>query len=199
MCAAPGGKTTHLAALMANQGEITALDVSEAKVTRINDNANRLGVTILVAKRMDAGKSAKAFGHGFFDRVLLDAPCSALGTRPKLCETIKLKELKNHPKVGAKLMEAAVEVLKPGGVLVYSTCTYCPLENEEQVAHALKTLPIELEEIPPELRGFGEEGLTTTTLAPEDAKKVRRFPPSGGTIGFFMARFVKNGGDAGAA
>ena len=142
-------------------------------------------------RKMDAAKSPKVFGAATFDRVLLDAPCSALGTRPKLCEPITLKELLNHPKVGAKLLEAAVEVLKPGGVLVYSTCTYCPLENEDQVAAALEKLPIDLEEPPPELQGLGEPGLTTTRLASTDAKMVRRFPPSGGTIGFFMARFVK--------
>ena len=117
-----------------------------------------------------------------FDRVLLDAPCSALGQRPQFFNKIRLKEFKSFSKVQKKLFSSAVSHLKPGGVLVYSTCTLAQEENEglvewaEQTFSQIKPVMIDLENNRNYLR-FGH---------PNDDKPVHN-----DTIGFFIAKFMK--------
>ncbi|CAG5896211.1 unnamed protein product [Menidia menidia] len=164
MCAAPGGKTCHIASLMGDQGEVVALDRIRNKIDRIRQNAKALGLhsvraccfnsTQAVGPPQGAGDEApgppqeagdEAPGPPFppesFDRVLLDAPCSGLGQRPNMANTWSLKEIRSYPPLQRKLLQAAVGLLKKGGVLVYSTCTVTLGENEEQVAWALRTFP----------------------------------------------------------
>ncbi|CAH1238735.1 NSUN6 [Branchiostoma lanceolatum] len=156
MCAAPGGKTTHLATLMSNQGTVIALDKSQGKVDKVIANAGRLGLTCIQAYMFDGGQAAsetavcekdgKSLGAppyppNTFDRVLVDAPCSALGQRPALGNKMKLKTLKSYPTYQRRLFPAAVQLLKTGGVLVYSTCTLTLEENEGQVEWLLNTFP----------------------------------------------------------
>uniref|UniRef100_H3DIA1 NOP2/Sun RNA methyltransferase 6 n=1 Tax=Tetraodon nigroviridis TaxID=99883 RepID=H3DIA1_TETNG len=152
MCAAPGGKTCHMAALMGDQGEVVALDRIKNKINRILENAQVLQLRSIKAfcfnstqaVSTDAAPHAEGeppFPPESFDRVLLDAPCSGLGQRPIMGSTWSLKEICSYQPLQRKLFQAAVQLLKKGGVLVYSTCTVTLAENEEQVAWALQTFP----------------------------------------------------------
>ncbi|EPY77168.1 putative methyltransferase NSUN6 [Camelus ferus] len=152
LCAAPGGKTTHIAALMQDQGEVIALDKISNKVEKIKQNALLLGLNSIRAFCFDGTKALKLdvvkdtegeppFLPESFDRILLDAPCSGMGQRPNMACTWTLKEVTSYLPLQRKLFTVAVQLLKPGGVLVYSTCTITLAENEEQVAWALRTFP----------------------------------------------------------
>ena len=157
MCAAPGGKTTHIAQKMKNSGLVVACDKSNNKVKSIEANCARLGVTNVRTFAVDSTKCLAAapeenagltdenvsppFPGEYFDRILLDAPCSALGQRPQFYNKMKIKELESFPKIQRKLFSTAVRLLAPGGVLVYSTCTNNLEENERLASWATNTFP----------------------------------------------------------
>ncbi|GJT34325.1 putative methyltransferase NSUN6 [Tanacetum coccineum] len=294
MCAAPGGKTTAIASLMKDKGEVVAVDRSHNKVLEIHNLAAELGLNNIKPYKLDALKSvnsniingnltqtedivgvtsqeAKATGfvngnlssptaeekicalpvsdkvgipndeqsrkgqytskreerketrrmkngpgrhhstggrvdkcEGFppnsFDRVLLDAPCSALGLRPRLFageETVE--SLRKHGKYQKRMLDQAVQLVRPGGVLVYSTCTINPGENEGLVRYALDTYKfLSLAQQHPRIGGPGllghyksSDGYFEEWLRPGEEDLVQRFDPSGphDTIGFFIAKF----------
>ncbi|XP_004716070.1 tRNA (cytosine(72)-C(5))-methyltransferase NSUN6 isoform X2 [Echinops telfairi] len=225
LCAAPGGKTTHIAALMHDQGEVIALDKIASKVVKVKQNAVLLGLNSIRAFCFDATKALQVemledtggkppFLPESFDRILLDAPCSGLGQRPNMACTWTLKEVTSYQPLQRKLFSAAVQLLKPGGVLVYSTCTITLAENEEQVAWALRTFPCL--QLQPQNPQIGGEGMMGAGLSFAQLKQLQRFDPSvvplqdtdihslGDTrredviwlankdcIGFFIAKFVK--------
>jgi 16S rRNA (cytosine967-C5)-methyltransferase len=132
-CAAPGGKTTHLAQLMNNQGEIIALDLYGPKVGWIRDNCRRLGITIVAGFRADASKPLPFCKELTFDRILVDAPCTGLGTlhrHPEAKWRQKPHDAQRLQRLQLSLLENLWTRLKPGGVLVYSTCTVTREEND---------------------------------------------------------------------
>jgi 16S rRNA C967 or C1407 C5-methylase (RsmB/RsmF family) len=141
----------------------------------------------------DHGGHPKGFPPESFDRILLDPPCSGLGNRPRLKDTQSMKTLEGHAAYQRKLVHTAIPLLKPGGVLVYSTCTISPLENEEMVAYILKTFPEMCLVPPPDPYCLGLEGLATSSLGDEQRKCVQRFDPRvmPEMTGFFIAKFVK--------
>ncbi|KAJ7408300.1 putative methyltransferase NSUN6 [Pitangus sulphuratus] len=152
MCAAPGGKATHLATLMHDQGEVIAMDRIAKKVKKIKLNAELLqlncikafcydGTKALSVEKREDEQEGPPFLPESFDRILLDAPCSGMGQRPNMAYSSTLKEVTSYQPLQRKLFTVAVNLLKPGGVLVYSTCTITLSENEEQVAWALKRFP----------------------------------------------------------
>ncbi|XP_004491318.1 rRNA (cytosine-C(5))-methyltransferase NOP2C [Cicer arietinum] len=293
MCAAPGGKTTAIATLMKDRGEVIATDRSHNKVLDIQKLAAELGLSCIKAFRLDALKSvsrrngvvdtftdpccnnatngvknqvspnlqlekmsplvtesfetetleengkgekaqegaylskaeirksmrrarngpgrnqsgggrgdiSKGFDPDSFDRVLLDAPCSALGLRPRLFagqETIE--SLRNHAKYQRKMFDQAVQLVRPGGVIVYSTCTINPGENEALVRYALdKYKYLSLAPQHPKIGGPGlvgscefPDGYVDEWLRPGEENLVQRFDPSSplDTIGFFIAKFA---------
>ncbi|KAM4605897.1 tRNA (cytosine(72)-C(5))-methyltransferase NSUN6 isoform 1-T2 [Polymixia lowei] len=223
MCAAPGGKTCHIAALMGDQGEVVALDRIRNKIERIRQNAQMLHLYSIKAycfnstQAVSSNPSQETEGPPFlpesFDRVLLDAPCSGLGQRPNMANTWSLKEICSYQPLQRKLFHAAVKLLKRGGVLVYSTCTVTLAENEEQVAWALDTFPCLT--LQPQEPHVGAEGMLGAGLSPEQLRLLQRFSPeliwdqtetdgsaetpstppckaNGDTIGFFIAKFLKN-------
>ncbi len=136
-CAAPGGKTTHLAALMQNQGELVAMDRSPARLRLLQANCARLGVRIVTPITRDAGHAVKVKAlERPFDRILLDAPCSGLGTlrrhpEGKWRKTAAL--LDRQQCAQDRLLAQVARLLRRGGVLVYSTCSTEPEENEDVV------------------------------------------------------------------
>jgi 16S rRNA (cytosine967-C5)-methyltransferase len=136
-CAAPGGKTTHLAALMRNRGELFAVDNRAARLRLLEDNCRRLGIGIVRTIRADAALSLPPPLRGrSFDRILLDAPCSGLGVLRRHPEGKWRKEaetLKQHQTLQRRLLEQSANRLRPGGVLVYSTCSTEPEENEQVI------------------------------------------------------------------
>lgn len=133
LCAAPGGKTTHMAALMGNRGEIVAVEAHKARARALERTCRRTGADIVDVRHADALEIDLPAGS--FDRVLLDAPCSGLGTlssHPDLRWRVQEKDLAELARLQARLLAVAERALKPGGRLVYSVCTLNP--GEERVA-----------------------------------------------------------------
>ena len=132
-CAAPGGKTTHIAELMKNTGHILAVDIYEHKIKQIRDNAKRLGVKIIKTEQLDAREIGKKFTSKA-DRVLVDAPCSGLGVLRRKADLRwkkNLEEIKILPRLQLEILTSAAEAIKVGGTLIYSTCTTESAENED--------------------------------------------------------------------
>ena len=142
LCAAPGGKTTHLAELMADQGRIVAVDRSAARLRRLQRNAQRLGLRSI--QTLCADGRALPHLHGRADRVLLDAPCSGLGTLARhACARWRLQPaaIAEMQALQQQLLHEALRLLRPGGRLVYATCTVHPGENQERIDSLLKHHP----------------------------------------------------------
>ena len=169
MCASPGNKTTHLAELMADKGQIIALDKNKNKLKQLEEKIAKYNFDSVKCYDFDATKAVDEnainsdgppFAPETFDRILLDAPCSALGNRPQLRNDISPKMLSSYPAVQKNLMKAAVKLLKSaGGTLVYSTCTITAEENEKLVAWTLEKFPmLELVEANPIVGGSGWVG-----------------------------------------
>lgn len=142
-CAAPGGKTVQLAAMMDNQGFLLANDISPKRVKPLRRNLEGLGVACAVVSNEEPARLAAAFPQ-FFDAILLDVPCSGEGMFRKDETAVRSWERHDAPGLQAiqrSLLAAAHTLLCPGGRLVYSTCTYNPDENERQIAWALEQYP----------------------------------------------------------
>lgn len=296
MCAAPGGKTTAIATLMKDKGEVIAVDRSHNKVAEIQKLAAELGLNSITTYKLDALKAVRTseskdirvlcssedivcpstqvsellrfqmenlsstavqvsetiksvsdeqakrgsyasraeerkksrrmrngpgrnhcvgsrvekcdgFSPNSFDRVLLDAPCSALGLRPRLFageETVE--SMRKHSKYQRRMFDQAVQLVRPGGVIVYSTCTINPGENEGLVRYALDTCKfLSLASQHPKVGGPGlvgrcesSDGYIEEWLRPGEEDLVQRFDPSSplDTIGFFIAKFIVGPKDA---
>jgi 16S rRNA (cytosine967-C5)-methyltransferase len=139
LCAAPGGKTTHIAALMDGRGEVVAVESHAGRAKALEANCQRLGADNVRVLVQDA--KAKV---GSFDRVLLDPPCSDLGTLQSRPDVRWRKDLSLIERVAAQqaeLLDVAAEQVRPGGTLVYSTCTISASENEERVEAFLTDHP----------------------------------------------------------
>lgn len=135
-CAAPGGKSTHIAEKLQNTGQVISLDLHEHKVKLINDNAMRLGLSNIKANALDSRKVQEHYEKESFDRILVDAPCSGLGVmrrKPDMKYTKKEEDLYHLHKVQRNLLAAVSPLLKKGGILVYSTCTVDKEENQHVV------------------------------------------------------------------
>ena len=150
VCAAPGGKTTHLAAKMQQQGLLIANEMYPARSKVLSQNVERMGIRNAVVMNEKPGRLAEMF-NGFFDRILVDAPCSGEGMFRKAPETCEQWSVANVARCAVRqldILKDAAVMLKPGGRLVYSTCTFSPEENEGVIDTFLKEEPIfEVEQI----------------------------------------------------
>ncbi|MGB9707988.1 MAG: NOL1/NOP2/sun family putative RNA methylase [Candidatus Pacearchaeota archaeon] len=197
LCAAPGSKTTELAAMMENQGTIIANDSKIDRLTALNSNLERCGVTNVIITRMNGITLCKKLvKEGFlFDKILADVPCSGEGTirsSPGTLRMWNLNMIKGLAALQKKLIAAAIECLKPQGVLVYSTCTHAPEENELVIDFALKNFNVKLEKV--ELPLKTREGITEwqgQKLNQELKKCARIWPQDNDTEGFFVAKIKK--------
>ncbi len=185
MCAAPGGKTTHLAQLMGNTGRIYAFDNSRSRIRKLLENIKRLGAKNIVVMLSDSRYIHRDFPALKADRVLIDPPCSALGVRPKIFESKSSLDVISCSNYQLQFFEAAVNVIKPGGVIVYSTCTFTAEENELLVEKVLERYPLELDEQPIRI---GAPGLS---LIPQNNFLQRFYPDIHDSPGYFIARFVR--------
>ena len=184
LCAAPGGKTTHLAQLMDNQGEIAAMDVSQNKLGLLQENCRRLGITIVKTVTHDA-TTPLPFPPGSFDCVLVDVPCTGLGTlrrNPDGKWRVKEVDIPRLQQIQGKILTRAATMVKKEGVLVYSTCTMTSEENEGMIEFFLSErnafrLEGALPFLPP-----GCKGLVDST------GYLRTLPHRHGMDGFFAAR-----------
>ena len=159
-CAGAGGKTLHLAALMANKGEICARDVVERKLVELQKRAARAGVSIVRTRMIDGANTHDRDGRATADALLLDAPCSGLGTlrrQPDLKWHLRPTTIERVCKIQKELLETYPAMLKPGGTLVYATCSVLPSENHGQITPLLESGQFELLEektISPSQFGF---------------------------------------------
>lgn len=190
-CAAPGGKTTHLAALTGNQAEIVALDKYSRRVEVIEEGAQRLGCTSIVARQWDLTESPDFFAAQSFDRVLLDAPCSGLGVLRRNPEgrwnksPVNLKEL---AVLQRQILESVAPLVKPGGKLLYSVCTFSHIETDAIIDSFLEEHP-EFE-----LENLSESASSDWADLFTDRGTLRSYPHRhGGMDAFFAARLQRRG------
>lgn len=183
LCAAPGGKSTHLAELMKNSGSVIARDVSDYKVSFIEENAKRLGLSNIRAEQGDA----LLFNENDiekYDTLIVDAPCSGLGIirrKPEIRYNRKLEDLAALSAIQKDILRHAVRYVKPGGSIVYSTCTIDPLENDDVVEWFL-------------------ENFTEFQLAPLDEpfksvshsqSAIKIYQTQDGMDGFYIVKLIK--------
>lgn len=188
VCSAPGGKTTHLAQLMNNTGEIIACDIYEHRLKLIEENAKRLGITTITPRLQDGTALNEAFGAEF-DVVLVDAPCSGLGVLGRRADarwSKRLSDVQTLAKLQREILHQSALVTKIGGTLIYSTCTTTKEENWQQVANFLA----EHEDF--ELLGDLAKCWQNTDKG-EDGQ-VQFLPHLDQMDGFFIARFRRKGG-----
>jgi 16S rRNA (cytosine967-C5)-methyltransferase len=184
-CGAPGGKSTHIAALMGNRGRIVSVDLYDHKLKLTAENASRLGITIIETKEYDAARLDSLFA-GQADRVLVDAPCSGLGVLRRKPDSRWRKNetmLRDLPKLQEAILASAANCVKPGGVLVYSTCTTEPEENQQVVEAFLASHA-----------DFSLEITGAFLPVKRNDKMVQLWPHHDGVDGFFITRMVRNSG-----
>ena len=131
-CAAPGGKATHLAELMLNQGTVVALELDASRIAKVRENSRRLGTAIISPLQGDASK----YHAGVFEGILIDAPCSGLGVlrrHPDGRWNKAERTVIEHTTLQRRILENCAALLKPGGTLVYATCTTEPEENDDAI------------------------------------------------------------------
>jgi len=188
MCAAPGGKTTHLAEIMKNEGSILATDLHPHKLDLIDHNTERLGLDIIETAPIDGRKAPEFLQAESYDAILVDAPCSGLGVmrrKPDIKYTKREEDLENLQTIQLALLDAATKVLKIKGKLVYSTCTVDKRENEGTVNAFLAAHP--------EMEAIQLESLPTKLAEKQANGMLQVFPQDFGSDGFFVAAFRKKG------
>ena len=139
-CSSPGGKTTYIAQIVENNAEIEAWDLHESRIKLVEQNANRLGINIIHTKVNDATKYDEKYFEKF-DKILLDVPCLGLGVlkrKPDIKWQRKREDIENISKIQYEILNTCSKYLKPGGVLVYSTCSILDSENKEIISKFLK-------------------------------------------------------------
>jgi 16S rRNA (cytosine1407-C5)-methyltransferase len=203
LAAAPGSKTTQLSAMMQNTGIVVANDVSVPRIKALTANLERSGCLNVGVSNLSGARLGR-FAAGRFDRVLVDAPCSAEGTLAKSPEAMirwSEKSISKLATIQSKLLAAAYLALKPGGTLVYSTCTFAPEENEGVVSAFLTAHPEAVTE-PFELPGLPlAPGVTEwqgTTYHSDVAASRRVWPGPERMEGFFICRIRKPAGESAA-
>ena len=202
-CAAPGSKATQLSALMDDRGVVIGNDNNLGRLSALRHNAERLGVTNLAVTNQDARNfSLKPFGDRTedekrieaFDRALVDAPCSCEGTirkNPDAFAEWSLSHVEGVAGVQKGILRRAVDATRPGGTVVYSTCTFAPEENEAVVDHALDGGDCELRRWEPPAGFETDPGVTEwqgDTYDPSLELAHRVYPHRNDTGGFFCAK-----------
>jgi 16S rRNA (cytosine967-C5)-methyltransferase len=187
VCSAPGGKSTHIAQLMKNEGTLISRDVHEHKIKLIDEAKNRLGMDIIKTEVFDATTLDRGL-VGKIDRVLVDVPCTGLGIirrKPDIKWSRSSGDKKEIAALQERILSVASKYVKKGGVLVYSTCTIEPEENEERVERFIKENgDFYLEDL---------SGLIPQTLKKEGLNKgyLQLYPNIDGVDGFFIARMIR--------
>lgn len=196
VCAAPGGKTSHIAAKMNNQGLLVANDNSRTRLHRLQANMTRLGASAEYTL-YDATRLART-SNQFFDHILLDAPCSGEGlinlTDPKTLDTWSVAHIRRLASLQKRIIHQAWQLLAPGGTLVYSTCTLAPEENEavvdwllrRQPNAAVAPIPVAILNPSPGISSWGEQH-----FHPSLQHSIRLIPQRGREA-FFACKIIKS-------
>lgn len=189
LCSAPGGKTLHMAMLMGNKGNIVAADLYPHRLKLLQKTMERYNIKIVRTEKLD-GRSISSGKYGYFDRVLLDVPCSGLGVvrrKGELKWRRKEQDIFSLARLQADLLRSAFQALRPGGVLVYSACSTEPEETKDVIYGFLQeepsaSLALLAPLLPAELQSQEtEEGM------------IYFYPHKHGLDGFFVARLRKKG------
>jgi len=180
-CAAPGGKATHMAQLMEDRGEVVAVDMDDKRVVRLRENIAALGIRSITVATGDARELCASGALGSFHRVLVDAPCSALGVirrNPDVKYRHRASDLARFKALQIEILQAAAQAVAKGGSLVYSTCSTEPEEGEQAAEEFLKSRDdfYIIKDTPRE--GFNMHG-----------EYFRTYPHTHGMDGFFAAAF----------
>ncbi|WP_205135583.1 16S rRNA (cytosine(967)-C(5))-methyltransferase RsmB [Virgibacillus halotolerans] len=190
-CSAPGGKVTHIAEKMEDNGHIYAYDLHKKKIKEVDEKASLLQLSIIDAQAGDARKLQAYHENESFDRILVDAPCSGLGVirgKPEIKYDKQLADVERLSTIQSDILQGVAPLLKKGGLLIYSTCTVDKQENEAVVKQFLEDhLNYKVDEqffneLPNDLKtspGISQEGLQI-------------FPQTNDTDGFFLTRLVKS-------
>jgi NOL1/NOP2/sun family putative RNA methylase len=194
VCAAPGGKATELGAKLQGEGLLIANDISNSRAKGLLKNLELFGISNLLVMSEEPGKLVSSFPE-FFDKILIDAPCSGEGMFRKEKKMVKAWE-EHGPeffsKIQRSILAQAAQMLRPGGMLLYSTCTFDPSENEQMIAEFLTQHPeFSLEEMKHYegfTAGFPE---VTEPVMPEIAKTMRIFPHKMRGEGHYLALMKK--------
>lgn len=189
-CSAPGGKATHIAEKMQNEGKVYAYDIHQKKIRLVTQRADQLDLTIIDAKQGDARKLQDFHEPESFDRILVDAPCSGLGvirSKPEIKYQKSLTDIKRLATIQLDILRHIAPLLKEGGKLVYSTCTVDVAENENVVKNFL----LEHSEF-----NIDQEFFTALPEALRQYKGISEyglqiFPQSFQSDGFFLTRMIK--------
>ncbi len=185
-CSAPGGKTMFIAERMQNTGMLKAMDLYSQRMAIVSREANRMGVSIMETDVCDAGKADQKYDQ-IFDRILIDAPCSGLGVlgrRSDLryhAESCKFSEM---IQVQQAILKSAANILKPEGVLVYSTCTLHAAENADMIENFLSTHP-----------DFERMDISKYEAYLDNNGNLQTLPFRDNKSGFFVAKLRKRGSD----
>lgn len=189
-CSAPGGKTTHIAEILANTGQVYAYDIHEKKAQLVTNKAKALGLTNVLARGKDARNLSSEHPNEYFDRILIDAPCSGLGVirgKPDIKYHKKEADIRTLAKIQLDLLENIAPLVKKNGTILYSTCTIDREENEGVIQAFLSNNPnFQIDQafftdLPYHLQ-VGE-GITSVGL--------QLFPDDFQTDGFFLTRLSK--------
>ena len=199
LCSAPGSKTTQIASEMENTGTIIANEVSAGRIKILASNSERCGVTNIIITKKDGFVLCKKLKEQKFqaDKILVDAPCSGEGTlrsSPKTYVMWNIKSVKNLSKIQKNLASTAFEILKPEGIMIYSTCTHAPEENEEVVNFLLEKFGKEIEILEVKLPFKAREGIVSWEDKNFDKRIklcARVYPHDNNTEGFFISKFKK--------
>lgn len=209
MCASPGGKTTHIASLMNNEGIVIAIERQTNRLEKLKENLDIWGATCVIPIKFNAVKAYDLssssdprsldppFPSEHFDKILVDAPCSGMGNRPKLKSDFMVAHIRNYLETQKSILATGIKLLKVGGTIVYSTCSLTIDENEIIIDQILKENDnVRLDAQSPHLGITGFPG--DHDLSQDQLNLLQRFfpdiesnSPNHDTIGFFIAKFVK--------
>lgn len=202
LCAAPGGKSTQLAAAMEGKGLIVCNEIHPARAKILSENVERMGICNALVTSHDPAVLAEHF-PAYFDKILVDAPCSGEGMFRKNEEAAEEWSSENVIMCGERqdlILESAAAMLRPGGILVYSTCTFAPIENEGTISRFLDKHPefslVDMEVYPGMESGrevWCDAGWQSRAKAEEIKKTIRLWPHKLNGEGHFMAKLIKQG------
>ncbi|WP_057765369.1 RsmB/NOP family class I SAM-dependent RNA methyltransferase [Companilactobacillus tucceti] len=195
LCAAPGSKTTYLASIMDSQGLLVSNEINNKRARVLSSNVERMGIKNAVVIN-NSPKDLEDGFEGYFDRILVDAPCSGEGMFRKDPDSVQywspeyVEQCANRQK---HILDSAFKMLKDGGTLVYSTCTFSPEENEENIAEFVKRHQ-EMEIVPIKKYPGMEDGRPEWGYDNQDLKKaLRMFPDQFEGEGHFICKMIKSG------